>query len=379
MKVLHVTSSISRKFAGVAEAVRNTVLELSQIYNVDVQVDSLFDEYAHADQQLWRPVEPRLGNRIGPYKFGYSRQLKCALAQSNADIYHSHGLWMYPALAAHFVAKRKGVPHVVSPHGMLDPWSLNRSQWQKKIFWWVLERGRITSATILHATAAVEAANLRALGLTNPIAVIPCGVHLPNLMDIPCKSDSKTALFLSRIHPVKGLLNLVKAWELLRPKDWRVIVAGPCEDGHEAEVKKAVKEAGLEGQFVFPGPVHAEAKWDLYRKADLFVLPTFTENFGIVVAEALAAGVPVITTKGAPWRLLVEHDCGWWVDIGIDPLVAALREAIALSETDRQKMGLRGRALVRERYSWPKIAAEIHTVYQWILGGGQAPGCVIVD
>jgi glycosyltransferase involved in cell wall biosynthesis len=141
-------------------------------------------------------------------------------------------------------------------------------------------------------------------------------------------------------------------------------------------VDQAISERRLEGHFEFLGPVGDERKWEVFGQADLFVLPTKSENFGIAIAEALAAGVPVITTKAAPWQELESHRCGWWVDVGVEPLAAALREATAASPDVLREMGLRGRELVRERYSWPKIAEDMKAVYEWVLGRGPRPGCV---
>lgn len=116
----------------------------------------------------------------------------------------------------------------------------------------------------------------------------------------------------------------------------------------------------------------------LYREADLFVLPTFSENFGLVVAEALAYGLPVITTRGAPWADLETYGCGWWIETGMEPLVPALRAAMALSNAERRAMGERGRVYVR-RYDWDVIAAETLALYRWVLGQGERPACVHVD
>ena len=132
-------------------------------------------------------------------------------------------------------------------------------------------------------------------------------------------NDVQPWMFLSRIHPVKGLMNLVAAWERVRPERWRMVVAGPDEGNYLAEVETAVQRAGLERNFDFVGPVAGAAKEKLYREADLFILPTFSENFGMVVTEALSYGVPVITTKGAPWKGLVDHRCGWWLSLWLKP------------------------------------------------------------
>lgn len=188
----------------------------------------------------------------------------------------------------------------------------------------------------------------------------------------------RVALFLSRVHPKKGLLELVRAWAQAAPQGWRLRIAGPDEGGHWAEVARELERLGLGAAVEYLGPVVGEAKAVLYRQADLFVLPTFSENFGLVVAEALTYGVPVITTRGAPWADLETYGCGWWIDTGVAPLVAALRQALALSDAERQAMGARGRDYV-QRYDWDRIAAETLALYRWVLGQGGRPACVRID
>jgi glycosyltransferase involved in cell wall biosynthesis len=175
---------------------------------------------------------------------------------------------------------------------------------------------------------------------------------------------------------VKGLLSLVAAWARLRPAGWRVHIVGTDEDGHKAQVEAAIHAHRLQADFTFLPMIDGEAKWSLYQQSDLFVLPTFSENFGITVAEALACERPVITTKGAPWAELQTHRCGWWVDIGIDPLAAALREALGASDDDRAQMGHRGAQLIAQRYSLPDIARQMRQVYDWTIGHGAMPSCV---
>jgi glycosyltransferase involved in cell wall biosynthesis len=187
----------------------------------------------------------------------------------------------------------------------------------------------------------------------------------------------RRALFLSRIHPKKGLLNLIEAWRQVRPRGWRLLIAGPDESNHLSSVQEAVRQAGLTATVTFVGPVYGQQKLDLFNSADLFILPTFSENFGIAVPEALASAVPVITTKGAPWGCLETHDCGWWVDIGVPPLARALSEATQCSESELRQMGLRGRQLVSREYSLARIGQQMQAVYQWVLGGGARPNCVL--
>jgi glycosyltransferase involved in cell wall biosynthesis len=300
------------------------------------------------------------------------------MRQHQVDVLHVHGLWMPAGFLASHTALRHGVPLVVSPHGMLEPWAWRHHAWKKRPVWWLFERRNLQAAGVLHATAASEADGIRQLGLTNPIALIPNGVDLPEPSRGPRVPGERprTVLFLSRIHPKKGLLYLVAAWQRVRVSGWRVVVAGPDAEGHLAEVRQAAQRAGVAEDFDFPGSVYGEDKWRLYRQADLFVLPTFSENFGVVVAEALGMGVPVITTKGAPWQCLEEERCGWWVDLGVEPLAEALRQALALSDGERQAMGARGGALVRARFSWDRLGRDMAAVYDWIVGRGPQPRCV---
>jgi glycosyltransferase involved in cell wall biosynthesis len=209
----------------------------------------------------------------------------------------------------------------------------------------------------------------------------------------------RVALFLSRLHPLKGLGMLIDAWAEIPHAGWQLLVVGTDEAGHEAEIKARVERRGLAGAVTFGGPRYGDEKVAVMQAADLFVLPTHSENFGIVVAEALACGVPVITTKGAPWGEILGEEgsnappdgaagssaspggaagssappdgaagssgrCGWWVDVGVDPLARALEEAMSLTDEERRAMGENGRRLVEAKYQWPMIAARMARVYE---------------
>jgi glycosyltransferase involved in cell wall biosynthesis len=156
-----------------------------------------------------------------------------------------------------------------------------------------------------------------------------------------------------------------------------MIVAGRDEAKHLEEVKRAVQNIGLQKDFKFVGMVEGEAKERLYRDADLFILPSLSENFGLVVAEALSYGVPVITTRGTPWEGLVKNRCGWWVEIGIPPLAEAIQTAISLSDDARHEMGQRGRTFAAEAFSYKKIAMDMLAAYDWIRGDGAKPSCIL--
>jgi glycosyltransferase involved in cell wall biosynthesis len=300
------------------------------------------------------------------------------LVQAHApDLVHVHGVWSPSMHRVCVFARKHGLPLMISPRGMLTPWALRHRPWKKWLAYRLYQHWDLAAATVLHATADAEAADLRDLGLRNPLAVIPNAVDLPPWREPVFGRSPRTVLFLSRIHPKKGLLLLVEAWSRLRPAHWRCVIAGPDEGGHLAEVRRAVHHAGLEREFSFPGPVEDKEKWALYQGADLFVLPTYSENFGVVIAEALACGVPVITTRGAPWHELETHQCGWWVETRVAPLAAALQEAMALADAERCDMGRRGRRLVEARYSWDRVGGQMKAVYEWMLRRGPRPDSIV--
>jgi glycosyltransferase involved in cell wall biosynthesis len=243
--------------------------------------------------------------------------------------------------------------------------------------WTAYQKWALQQATLFHVTSEEEVEALRDLGLEQPVALIPNGVQLPELDDTVASSSSRQrALFLSRLHQKKGLPMLIEAWAEIRPAGWELVLVGPSEEGHRAELEEQVRVHGLEDVVTFAGSVSDEEKWAVYQSADLFVLPTYSENFGIVVAEALAAGVPVITTTGTPWRELETQDCGWWVAPEKEAIGQALGEAVHAADEQRRAMGERGRRLVESRYSWRGVAEQMHATYRWLTGDGDRPRCV---
>jgi len=208
---------------------------------------------------------------------------------------------------------------------------------------------------------------------------------IPNGITMPARSSrinhggerERKILFLSRIHPKKGLLDLVEAWARVKRPGWCVVVAGPDEGGFAATIKAAAARAGVNDSMVFVGAVTGEKKEKFFLDADVFVLPSYSENFGIVVGEALSYGVPVIATNVTPWEELHTWKCGWWIDTGVTALAAALTDACAVGDIQRSEMGARGRRLIGEKYSW-RSAAEAHLAfYEWLLHGGGRPGSLL--
>ena len=386
MKVVHTVAGL---FADAGGPSRTVSALCENLGNQGLTVDLLSQKFTDKqeiilpDTRLVRTtLVPTLGSSKVPvlYSPEFGKTLYKICLEAGSQIIHDHGLWLPSNHTSASVSRKLGIPLIIQPRGMLEPWALSFRAWKKQLAWLLYQKRDIESAALLVATSMQEAESIRKVGLRQPIAIVPNGIDLPVWKDRTSpKERIRTALFLSRVHPKKGLMNLVAGWDRVRPEGWQMIVAGPDEGNHRADVELAVRRAELEKDFQFVGPVQGETKEKLYREADLFILPTYSENFGVVVAEALAYGVPVITTKGAPWEGLVTHKCGWWVDIGVEPLAEAIREATNMSNEERQDMGKRGRDYVAQDFSWPKIAEQMLSVYKWVLKKGPKPDCVLLD
>lgn len=247
---------------------------------------------------------------------------------------------------------------------MLEPWALAYRAWKKKIAWQLYQRRDLHAVTVFHATSEMEAESIRRQGLRQPVIVLPNGVVLPCATRRP-KADGefREALFLSRIHPKKGLDLLVTAWSRLRPPGWRLTIAGNDDGGYKTILDEMIRNSGAADSIRYVGPAYGESKDALYREADLFVLPSHSENFGIVVVEALAWSIPVITTTGTPWNALATEGCGWWVPVTEAGIAGALAEATSLSSEALASMGRKGRRLTEVYYDWDSIALRFREAY----------------
>lgn len=288
---------------------------------------------------------------------------------SQCDIMHIHGLWDALLHKACRYAIKNNIPIVWSTHGMTAPWAMRHKRWKKFLPWRLYQKGDLNLAAAIHCTTELETGWNKMLGFKNCF-VAPLGTQLPEIHSPAQTHNSKhTLLFVGRIYPVKGLVNLIKAWSLCNVDGWKLRIVGPDQAGHKAELSVLVKELGLCASVEFAGPRYGEELSQEYDCCDCLVLPSFTENFGATIVDALAHGKPCIASSFTPWRELTEYGCGWWVSNESKVLASAINEMVAMPDAARRQMGTRGRMLVEEKYTWDAVVKKLVRAYEEVLNG----------
>lgn len=372
MRILHVVAGLPRNGGGLAEIVPRYAaatarlgheVTIATVADATAPLSVAVDEAAAAGVKIVR-CEPAV-----PRALYHSRELSRRLPAlvAAAHLVHVHSNWTFPVWRAAHCALVAGKPLVMSPHGCLAPMSLAHSAWKKRLAG-LFDRRLLRQAAAIHATSDMERDWIERYVGTGPrIYVIPNGVDVPAAAAAKPARRTRQVLYVGRLHPLKGLDLLLDAWGRVgrsRPagEPWRLVIAGPDEQGTRRRLEEQARRTGLDN-VSFIGAVFGAEKAAAFAAADLFVLPSRSENFGIVVAEALAAGVPVITTKGTPWRE-IEGSCGWWVEATSESIATALDATMRLSDPERVAMGAKGRALVESRYQWPAVGRAMVAAYE---------------
>ncbi len=313
--------------------------------------------------------------RVAPQWLCRSPALAGHLAAQDYDCVHHHSLWLLTLRYSCAAARRTGAPLVISPRGMMSGWAWEHRRWRKKLAGLLVHPGAFASAAGWHATSEEEAADIRRLGFTQPVCVAPNGVGLPAAANLaaarehwlqacPALRDRPVALFYSRFHRKKRLRELLDLWLSASRGDWLLLVVGLPEEYTAAEITSRVTAAGAQEKiFVFDGTGRPPP----YAVSSLFVLPSHSENFGLVIAEALAAGVPALVTDTTPWRGLAGGDAGWcvpWAGYG-----AALTRALATAPAELRSRGARGRDWMKRDFSWSRTATLLQHFYRRLPHG----------
>jgi len=350
---------------------------------------------AHADDRR-RLGSPNPSMRVfdmrRPHGWFYSPPLAAALQHEihDIDLVHVHGLWSHPNWAGVRIAARANVPCLLSPHGELSPWALRRTcakRLKKTLFLASLGRSIFRGIRCLHALSRTEAGAFRQAGYRGPVAIVPNGVDAEQFAELPdpdCAerdfpelTGRRVILFIGRISPEKGLDALLLALARLvqRPSfdDVLLVLAGIDDGGHMTHIRDLIDRLRLNEHVLLPGRVHIKAKRHLLARCDLFALPSYSEGFSMAVLEALASARPVLVTPACGFPEIVDAQAGLCRPAQPEALAEGLRDLLELSPDHRNKMGRRGRRLVLDRYTWPRQAARMLTVYRAMLQGWEIP------
>ncbi len=317
-----------------------------------------------------------------------------AIAQS--DAIHIHGLWEHSTLISARTARAMRKPYIVSAHGMLEPWALERSRLKKKLYAALFERANVEGARCLHALTEAEAQDYRDWGSRRPIAVIPNGVDVPAaaleegaaeafLHASPAARGKRLLLFLGRLHTKKGVELLLRAWARLAARfpDALLVMAGPSEGRTRETLEALATELGVgttlrtgnqtatggSERTLFTGMLDAAMKWSALAAAECFVLPSYSEGLSVATLEAMGAGVPVIVTRQCHLPEVSRENAGWETEPDVDALTATLERCLGNTPGANKACGQRGAALVARRYSWPVVAVQMAELYTWVQGG----------
>ena len=414
MKLGLTSGSLSRDAGGLFESVRALGKGLAEL-KVDVSVYGLWDKNWDRDKKAWTPLSAHAFSFIGPRALAWAPEMDNALDEARPDILSLHGLWQYPSVATRRQLQRHGTRYVVSPRGMLDIWALANSRWKKRIAAWAFENAVLSDAACLHALCTPEADAIRAYGLKQRIEVVPNGVDLPEKLTTEHAESTegrRRLLFLGRIHPKKGLLGALRAWaEIHNSNQWQFVIAGWDQGGHEGELKRFCADLGLriaecgeaedlklnsykfkterslnlqgglrpengssrrltlpDVDVVFFGPAFGEEKEALLRSAESFILPSFSEGLPMSVLEAWAYGLPVVMTPECNLPEGFASGAALEIRSGKGSFQEGMRTLIEMTDQERAAMGMRGRRLVEESFTWPKVAAQMRRLYEEVLG-----------
>lgn len=373
MKVLHTIAGFGEKNGGTSTATYDL---LSAIHSVDrnFKADILTPETQTPGDRLMGAGEEWIksveNDCFSP--LAISKNLKSFLKTNAYDVYHTNGLWMYANHITCKIARDKGKPYVITPHGMLYPEALARSSWKKRpmrVLWFDKD---IKEASCIHVTCEDELNHVRKFGYGGPIAMIANPVNIPaytqNLYENHIKEPTSflNVAFLGRLHPIKKVENLLLGASLSTQSHVNIHIIGQGDMEYEQFLKSEAKRLNLADRVHFAGFVKGEDKFGMLSKMDALFVPSDMENFGMIIPEAMIVGTPVMASLGTPWKSLNEYRCGWWRDNSPKTIAATIDEIYSLSPQERHAMSERGRKYILDNFASSAIAGQMLELYAWL-------------
>jgi glycosyltransferase involved in cell wall biosynthesis len=385
---LHVIPAIAARYGGPSSAVRSLCSALSEI--TDTTVELATTDADGAGGTLPASAVPQdfpvhVLTREFSERWKYSRSMTRWLRENvgRFDVVHIHALWSHSSAAAARAAAHAGVPYIIRPAGMLSKYSLSHGAWSKRLYWWLIEHSTVCRASCFHATSRLEAADIRDVLPKANVRIVANGVeeeawetprdqaHLRRRLGL-VDDPRPILLFLSRLHSKKGIVDLLLP-SLARMKSPPVLAIVGGADEHdpcyEQLVKECIRKLRLEATVHLLGAVEGPSRWQLFDGADAFVLPSHSENFGIVVAEAMARRCPVVITEGVQ---CFDHVLAAGAGLVVPGEVAALTQALERVLSDpqgRATMGNAGATYAHDHFCWDQIARQVRRMYEEVIGG----------
>lgn len=373
MKVLSFITSISQNCGGPSRSVPLLVKGLAEV-GVEMTLMTFY-----SDDMNTHALDGTSARMKVLSKGATDKEIEEFLLSEDFDLIQMQSIWDPPYHQVAKIARKHHIPYIVTPRGMLEPWSLSQKKWKKKIALMLYQMRDQQKAACIFTTADMEAQHVRELGVRVPISVIPNGIETDGY---PCRTSmegiKKQILFLSRVHEKKGIEILIDAFAQLHDEfaDWKVLIVGNGEMEYINSLKLKVKNLEMENCIEILPPVFGSDKIKLYQDSSLFCLPSYSENFGMVIAEAMSCGVPVMTTTYCPWEILNDTKTGWCIDLSVENLRLALREALSMSVDELYEKGQRASKLVFDNFNYKNVAQRTYELYKWVIEGGEKPSFV---
>ena len=375
MKVLH-SGSLNVKSGGPA---LSTYLSMKGLLMNDICAEIIMTPLKRNGELISRDICVHYTQEVLYPRLGYVKDLKTSLSNlGEFDLYHIQGLWEYLGHGLASYARKKNKPYLMTLRGMLYPQALEHSRLIKKVLLLLYQRSDLQKAACVQATCVEEMQHYRNLGFTNPVAVLPNPIDVDGVIERPIPLKEKIKIgYLGRIHPRKRVERLIYAFSQCREQlqNCELIIIGADDKNYEQFLKDEVERLQLVN-VRFTGFLTGALKDETISSLSCLAVPSDFENFGNIVTEALVRGVPVIASKGMPWRELDEYKCGWWIDNDQETINATILEAVSLSNEERIAMGYNGKRLIADRYSVEVLGEKMKQLYSWILGEGEKPSFV---
>ncbi len=366
MKIVILSSNLSNEAGGYAES-SFLLRERLELIDNEVYLFGFWkSKYFNLNYQLTDKINIFLPGLIRKFPFSYKYLKKIFWVRP--QIIDIQGIWSSTSIFNLFYHLISKTPYIVTPRGMLEKWALKQSYIKKKIFYFFVEKYHLRFASYLRATSDLEAKTFRQLGF-DKIVVIPNSIKIPKLKTkINYKRKRKRLLFLGRLHPKKGLKELLKTWSHIQNayENWELLICGYDEDNYKKEIVKMIEKLNLK-RVILKDFVTGKEKDELYSSADLFVLLSHSENFGLSIAEALSYRIPVITTTNTPWKKLSKYKCGWCIDLNVKSAVKTMKAAFEIDEKKKILMGRNGRRWMIREFSDQSIGTKMLKLYKKIL------------